>query len=537
MRGRYRRSILAALFAGSLATGCHDLDTTNYNEPDRERALSDAGDVGSLISATYNTWYKAVYGTDGNSPGLFMSNQAFQHSSPWANAGMEIYGRIPRVKLENDPLHGQYGPLSWAWDRSYRALSALANGFASLEDPEVADQLSPQEEVLLRAYGRFVQGLAHGTVALLYDRGIVLDETTDLNDPLLPVDYATLMEAALGYLEETIAIASTSSFTIPFEWILADDLTSQELVRVAHSYRARFRAQVARTAVERAAVDWDAVIADVEAGIQSTFFLVEDWNAGWWNAFLDWATWYANGQLPYFSYGMADQSGNVAEWLALPIEEKAHKFADGRPVLIVTPDLRFPQGSTVEEQRANEGVYIRIAGEDEESGGLSSWKKPERGTWRWSWYKDVYGYWDMDQPEIQRAEMRLLKAEALYRKGDLAGAAAVVNETRIAAGLSPTDAAGTNADCVPRLPNGTCGDLWEMLKWEKRMETMWTGVAGVNWFFDGRGWGDLWKDTPLQLPVPCEEIELLKLLPCNTFGGPGGVMSAPVSTYDFPFER
>ena len=132
--------------------------------------------------------------------------------------------------------------------------------------------------------------------------------------------------------------------------------------------------------------------------------------------------------------------------------------------------------------------------------------------------------------------MRLLKAEGLYRQGDRAGAAAIINETRTAAGLSPTDGSGSNTSCVPKLPDGSCGDLWEMLKWEKRMETVWTGVAGGNWFFDGRGWGDLWKDTPLQFPIPCGELEVLYMTPCYTFGDPGGEMSSPGSTYNFPFE-
>jgi hypothetical protein len=74
-----------------------------------------------------------------------------------------------------------------------------------------------------------------------------------------------------------------------------------------------------------------------------------------------------------------------------------------------------------------------------------------------------------------------------------------------------------------------------MLKWEKRMETVWTGIAGVNWYLDGRGWGDLWRDTPLHLPLPCGEAELL-LLPCKTVGGPAGPMGSPGSVYEFPFE-
>ncbi len=128
------------------------------------------------------------------------------------------------------------------------------------------------------------------------------------------------------------------------------------------------------------------------------------------------------------------------------------------------------------------------------------------------------------------AEMRLLKAEALYRMGNRAGAAAIVNETREAAGLSPTDAAGTNASCVPKLPDGSCGDFFEMLKWEKRMENTFRGPLGNLWYFDGRGWGDLWRDTFLHLPLPCTDAVPMGL-PCLDTGGPGGRDAAPGSVY------
>ena len=53
---------------------------------------------------------------------------------------------------------------------------------------------------------------------------------------------------------------------------------------------------------------------------------------------------------------------------------------------------------------------------------------------------------------------------------------------------------------------------------------------------DSRGWGDLFKDTPLEFPAPCKELQTLGILPCYSFGGSGGEMSAPASTYYFPPE-
>ncbi len=390
---------------------------------------------------------------------------------------------------------------------------------------------------MVQAFARFVLGLSHASLAAFYDQGFKVDETTDMARPQEPLDYRALMEEAFGYLDEAITIAGSADFTLPFEWMQAE-VTSQDLVRIARSYKARFRAQVARTPTERAEVNWNAVIADAEAGIQSDFNIFMDWNAGWYNGFLDYATDTGWNSLSYFMYGMADQSGNIQEWLDMYHWEKSHHFPDGRPVLIITPDTRFPQGTTVEEQRAASGRYFRIMNAEEEG---NTWKRPDRGPWRWSWYKagprgqDYYVEKVFSQPEITLAEIRLLKAEGLYRNGDLAGAAAIINETRTAAGLAPTDGSGTNPDCVPKLPDGSCGDLWEMLKWEKRMEVVWTGLAGANWWFDGRGWGDLWKDSPLQYPIPCQEMHALQL-PCNTYGGPGGKMGSAGSTYRYPGE-
>jgi hypothetical protein len=102
--------------------------------------------------------------------------------------------------------------------------------------------------------------------------------------------------------------------------------------------------------------------------------------------------------------------------------------------------------------------------------------------------------------------------------------------------IAATDAAGTNTSCVPKLPNGNCGDLWEMLKWEKRMQIQMQGLFGAPWFFDSRGWGDLFKGTPLQFPAPCKEIQVLQILPCYTFGGSGGEFAAPLSTYAYNGE-
>jgi hypothetical protein len=309
------------------------------------------------------------------------------------------------------------------------------------------------------------------------------------------------------------------------------------LARVAHSMKARYMSMSARSWEERQALPWSQIIADVDAGITDDFVAFYDDDNGWSMDALGYGVYFGWSQMAYFIYGMADQSGNFQAWDALALGEKQPNIG-GDPVLIITPDLRFPQGNTVEEQRANPGMYFDINSASETGG---TWARPDRGTWRWSWYKHERGndYWfelDYNKEEIRIEEMDLLKAEGLYHQGDMAGAAALINKTRERAGLNATDAAGTNTSCVPKLVDGTCGGLFEMLKWEKRMENTFRGPFAALWYFDGRGWGDLWEDTFLQLPIPCAEAQVLQLLPCETFGGPGGAMAAPNSNYDWNGE-
>jgi hypothetical protein len=106
----------------------------------------------------------------------------------------------------------------------------------------------------------------------------------------------------------------------------------------------------------------------------------------------------------------------------------------------------------------------------------------------------------------------------------------------VANGLNATTSTGVNTSCVPRLPNGTCGSLFEMLKWESRMETWQRGPYAASWYFNGRGWGDLYIGTPLQFPIPADQLQVLGLGAAYTFGGIGGTMAAPKSSYNFPGE-
>jgi hypothetical protein len=333
-----------------------------------------------------------------------------------------------------------------------------------------------------------------------------------------------VMTAALGYLDDAATLAAGGTFTVPANWISAD-MSSADLVKVAHSWAARLRASVARTPAERQAVDWNAVVADVNAGITSDYDVYSNCNTG---QFCDDAMQYRN-----FYYwqmqnnwllGMADQSGSYQAWLNTPLLSK-------QPFIIITPDTRWPQGADEAAQLATCPDPTAAAGTCPStfyvnSGSSRIWVRPDRGTWRWSYYGQINEpFWTWNHvtgeaflPFIKMAEMNGLKAEADYYGGNMAAVAAYVNTSRTQHGLNATDAGGTNTSCVPKLPDGSCGNLWEMFKWEKRLETQFTGPMRVGFWIDGRAWGDLLPGTITQLPVPYGDIQLLGGKPYD-FGG------------------
>jgi hypothetical protein len=513
---------LATLLLIGMA-GCVDLEVQNPNAPDAARALANPGDVESLIAGSFN---RVLFITRAGGPTMFLSNASGEHVAPWGNFGMEYYARIPRNPTANGPGGSNVGNLTYAWTQSYRAIAAVHDGLKQIVEGAVD---LGDDELRAKAYGKFVQGLAHGAVALLYDSGFVYDESIDpATTEVLLQDYSAVMTAALGFLDEAITFGGSGTFTIPSTW-MSHPVTSDVLVDLAYSWKARFRTAVSRTAADRQAVNWDAVVSDVNNGITTQFDINQDcWphtfcedTIAWYRVVAGWSmqnNWVA---------GMADQSGAYQAWMNTPTLSKL-------AFVIVTPDTRWPQGPDEATQLDNPGEYYTVT-----AGSSRIWSRPDRGTWRWSYYWQPYQpFFDLTINDagpvqwIMMEEMEALKAEAAYYSGDMGTVAAYVNMTRDLHGLAETDAAGTNTDCVPKLRNGSCGNLWEMFKWEKRLETQFAGPLRSGWYFDGRGWGDLMEGTLLQFPVPYREMQLLQAQPYN-LGGVGGDWGAPLGSYGY----
>lgn len=538
------------------AWGCADLDVTNPNDPDQVRALSTPGDVESLIAGSFLTWWNI---NTVNGAWFGLNSASFQSAGNPANFANLEFSSFPRAPIRNSLAAPEFGHFAFAWNASYSAIAAVSDGLRALDDDpslgEALDAASPGSSTRARAFAKFMQGLAHATIALQYDQGFIIDETSDPTQTPEAVPYADVLDAALGYFDEAISIASGATFTIPEQWMgVSAGVSAETLVQLAHSYKARHMAAVSRSPAERATAmgyGWQAVLDEIGAGIEADFAFDVDCHYCYGSGFTTDAVGYFAftgwQQQNYFILGMADQSGNYQRWLDEPRDSRLPYFGASLsedPFLIQTPDTRFPSGATQQEQILNPGDYYvvpgvdsPVAGEDFEVEGRQ-WTRAARGTWRWSYYRDrrpgtLFAIGVYQWPEMPLREMRLLAAEAYIQLGQPALAAPIINETRTAHGLSATDAAGTNTSCVPRLPDDSCGGLMEMMKWEKRLENQYRGLLGVPWYYDGRGWGDLYSGTALHFPMPADDLLVLELTPYD-LGGCGQDGGAPQSVYGWP---
>jgi hypothetical protein len=508
--------LMGALLVG--VAGCGDLNVPNTNSPDAERALANPGDVESLIGGAFRTWWISQKSYE--SAGLALSVTAWEHSSSHGNARMWRTSRIPREPIPVHPAEPEAWAMNTPWSNPNRAAAAASKGIQAMDQgmnmPTTATLNQTQANARARAFGRFVQGLGHGSVALLFDQGYVFDETLteediEFNPPTL-VSYTAVMDAALDFLDDAIALAEAHTFTLPGTWVNGLTLNNTDLARLAHSYKARFMARVARTPAERDMVAWDQVIFHAERGVEQMFAPISNWST-WWDEIQYYGVFSNWSQMSYYHFGAADVTGQWQTWRATPWDDRVR-------FVMQTPDRRWPQGANATEQAlaANRGLYFSYT-------GLAPFQVA-RGTYYFSYYRDHrFDYYVADptttaMTEFSPTELHLLRAEGHIRRGEIAQALPLINLTRVANGqLPPVVDAGTvpgGADCVPKRPDGSCGNLMDALKWEKRNEVRFTGFAGF--FYDDRGWGDLVSGTALHWPVPGRELELLQV-PFYTFGG------------------
>jgi hypothetical protein len=518
----------AVLGTSVFVAGCNDLKVTNPNQPDVAKVFGSPRDVETIVSRLFQQMYN---GQLGSADDIFSQTitMSFESSSQLGNFGMGTRGSIPRSPIDNSIGNTVNAGNFRDFDFLSRNARGAANAIRALNGFAAAGNTigSPARDARAKSFAYFTLGYALGNLAMFYDSAAII--TAAVPSDVVPglSKSSDVMDVALQSLDSAIAIANsaaattgTNGFPIPVDWLSQTTATSKaDFVKLARSYKAKFRAGLARTPAQRTAEDWTSIIADATNGITADFVIQVNATTGWSGAVLSQlATSTGWSQMTPFIVGMADTSLAYDAWLQQALLSRT-------PFLIQTPDKRFPAGA----DRATQTAVTGVSRAGPPAGSILYFRNRPPGEdtpadpWGTSWY-DNWRSWAIranggNGPYVLFAvvENDMLAAEGYIRAGNFAAAIPLINKSRVRAGLagltvinSLTDQVPGGTACVPRVPqppnyNTTaCGNIMEAMKWEKRTETNMIGYG--QWFIDSRGWGDLVVGTALEWPVPYQEL-------------------------------
>jgi hypothetical protein len=527
---RAARGLAGAALAGSiLVGGCQTLDVVNQNSPAIEGVFSNAENIESALVGGWRNFYGVDMGTETatnlplNSPSLELS--VLGNELTTGDAFPMQVTQEPRVAIDNRNQGGWYNRKPWY--NLYRVIATGRDVIQSIDAGNLrlgdvtATCPTGCDTPRAKIFAKFLIGVGNVYLGLMFDQGFPANEN-DLPDgydyTLQP--YTALLEQGRASLREAIAEAKAANdFSTPVTWINGVSYSRDDLVRIMYSYLARSYAYAPRNPTERAAVNWQQVIGLVDSGITSNFNQQADNTiVATRSTYIQFSALQTNGRINNRLIGPADTTGAYQAWLQTPLEQRD-------AFLVGTPDRRISNAFV--STNANPPAPAIIARP------TSQTMPTARGTYMRSNYlgtkhrnPPALNFWSTGlYASMTTEEMKFLRIEALFRLNRRAEVLPLLNPSRVAAGLKPVTVDGPPAggDCVPRKDNGTCGDLWDAIMYEKRMQTFATNALMA--FSDQRGWGRLLSGTPLHFPVHGRELETLRL-PYYTTGG-GGEGSAP----------
>ena len=578
---RFTRRVIGAALLGASATGvaCYDLDVTAVQPTTsftREQVIQKPELIELVVAGLFiNFWGGATYAQPWAQLALYgeeITTSVNSQPNFNRNANNPImlwdFAQEPRVPFDNS-LFGTSFFSRDPWANFYEANAAATDmpRLIKTRNLVIRDPQTGQDNThRVLTFAKWLQGLSHVHLAMLFDSAAVIDESIDLSQlPVLPFQHhSVVLDSGITWLEKSIEMATTSSFMLPLKadlWVYNTPMSSDELAAVANSYIARALVYSARTPTERQNVDWARVKAHIAKGITSPFgprgipnpVISMDFRglisappqnttaictSGGTNFCGNFA---GAARVDLRLLGPADTTGAYQTWLQAVSQPS---FATVAPIDVISPDERIQRPTqTVPATKPTYFKYTAIT-------PPATIMPTERGSYYYSNYwtssralnnhqqfpatgggrarRNTTELGGIQDAMMLPVEMDLLLAEAEIRTGNPAAAATLINKTRVANGnLPPVTATGVpvSAGCVPKRWDNTCGDLMDALMYEKRIETFGTAIS----YFDLRGWGCLAEGTPIELPPPGRQLDLLGKAN-YTYGGVGLPGGAPKPT-------
>ncbi len=553
-----RWSTLVVAAAAIVTVSCN-LNVENPNDPDRIRSLGQPSGLQALLGGGVRTWVE----TRENYYVMPLDAQADNYTASWNNAAMRFYSSVGsdcpiRCGWTNSATAPEAagGPtVEVLWYGYYNVLATANNVLIGIQDLHVCfdDDCAVDSTLTQRnkAVARMLQGMALAGIAMIYDQGFVVDETTDLSVPKnLPfktrqeVRDAALAKLNQAYTEAGVRTWSTPGGTDP-SWFgvgSGRSYTNVQIQQLIRTMEAELIAMFPRNSAENTAADWATVANYASQGISSgTPFQFE--------FYIDQTT-RECGVACIKTWGNSVSTERVDTRVAAILttnHQDPWPAPSGNPCPTISADKRVGDGTY---GPANNKNYNQVAitnpadagaGTDYACAGVAIFPAA-RGSYHQSNLAHVRYHWlayrgenfptddATGQDPLYTTQMNdLLWAEGLIRSGGSAvTAAGKINNSRVTRGglTALTGAEGTPA-------------LIAALQYEQEIEFMGQGVTP---FFNRRRSGynaaagggrpayvdGLITGTPRHMPVPAKELDILTRA-VYTFGGPSGPdMSASV---------
>jgi len=535
-----RLSSLATVLVAALAVGGCELDVENPNAPDAPRAFVDPAGLAQLLGGSFRTWVE----TRGDYYGVMaMTTMADNYTASWNNGAIRFYNSVgvecpSRCGWTNSATAPEAagGPsIEYQWYGYYTVLSAANDVLVAIDNGLCFDINCATDNTLTSrntAIAKMMQGMALAGIAMVYDQGFVVDETSDLSDPLaLPFSTREeVRDAALLKFEEAWTEAALKTWSTPPEWMgpgAGRAYTNQQIRQLIRTLQAELIAMFPRNAVENPAANWAQVATFASQGISSGA-------AFDWEFYID-VTGRECGLDCVKTWGNSIGTMRVDTRVAALITTNhvsPWPVPGGNPCPTISADLRVGDGSYGPADDFNGYATLAAtanAGTDFACSGVAIFP-PARGQYHQSNLQHIRyqhlayrgenlpGFDATGQDPFYTRQMNdLLWAEGLIRSvGASAQAAGLINNSRVGRGGLP---ALTGAEGVPALLTA--------LQYEQEIEFM--GQGPTPFFnrrrIDGFSVGSLGPSvvqtgTPRHMPVPAKEMDVL-VRASYTFGGPG----------------
>jgi hypothetical protein len=526
---RWISPVLILVFA-LIVPGCDglaDLDVDNKNAPDRSEALANPGDVVSLLSGGYRTFYQAIYGDSGGNrsfyaPGPHLDGFADAQTMTNAFASLWTPSKEPKVRIQNtlassfvsNMIEPVWGPLNASLSTANDVIVQIEN-----QDLEIRVDGSDQtQKVLAAAY--LLRGWSHGRLANMFNKSYILTKDTDVAN-LQFSKYPAVANRAVKDFERAIEIANNNSFTLNQFLPWTSGVSSAEFSKIANTLAARVAVSNSRTASENSdlsSVDgygWGDVLSFTQNGVDQTISLTLDGFAGDWIDSYQYLSvrvkWYYRVDnrlinLMDSSYPVKYPTTAAENGTVMPMAESNDQRLCTTPTTGAGPP---PPDADYEP----EGCYFAHVTD-------LSFYTVSRGPRLFSnyWWARPFAlpqgsgsttpFGASPRPFFLPVENNTMMAEAMIRaNGNVSGAQSIINSgTRVEnGGLDPLSGADQE-------------EVLNAIFYERDLE-LYRMVHGQS-YYDLRRRGAMQAGTPLHLPVPASELQTVQA-DLYTFGGAG----------------